>query len=99
MIKLAESQLLPAEEAYSSPSKSKTQTNNPLKEKENVDTNYQIMKMQIRTEKPFEKIPHYDIKEMVIKPSYNQQSESSKKKKLTITKLISNILMKEKTIN
>ena len=44
--------------------------------------------MSVRTEKPFQKIPSYHPNEILIKPNVNSQLENSKRKKLTITKLV-----------
>ena len=65
MIKLAESQLLSVDQSspyypFKLTPTSKTGARRQKEGKENV-VNYEVMKMETRTEKPFEKIPNYNV--------------------------------------
>ena len=73
MIKLAESQLVTVEspcQPFKVSAGSEARFCRQSEGKENM-INYEVMKMQMRTEKPFEKIPNYDVNEMVIKPAFH----------------------------
>lgn len=59
-----------------------------MKENENIDN------LPIRTEQYFKKIPKYSIQEVSIREAFAEagfESQSSKKKKLSVTKLFQNI--------
>lgn len=66
--------------------------NNPIHYQ--LNQNDDLQNIALKAEQPFKKIPIFNPNDLIIRPAFsqaNEDSRSSKKKKLSVTKLFQNV--------